>query len=123
MLGVIWGEDHALRFVPQVTVRSLSVLWEVRGEPSGNRSVLRAAFTTEPAVLEHSLRWIESPKLGSSIQRVVTGHFKGPIPASGVFEQQLQDGSRPGVAPLSGPAGLTQAELLGDGEGKGQGPL
>ena len=79
VLGVIWGEDHALRFVPQVTVRSLSVLWEVRGEPSGNRSVLRAAFTTEPAVLEHSLRWIESPKLGSSIQRVVTGHFKGPI--------------------------------------------
>ena len=53
---------------------------------SGNRSSLHqscAAFT-KPPVPEHSLRWIESPKLGSSIQRVVTGHFRDPSLASGV---------------------------------------
>ena len=54
--------------------------------PSGNRSSLHqscAAFT-KPPVPKHSLRWIESPKLGSSIQRVVTGHFRDPSLASGV---------------------------------------
>ena len=53
---------------------------------SGNRSSLHqscAAFT-KPPVPKHSLRWIESPKLGSSIQRVVTGHFRDPSLASGV---------------------------------------
>ena len=92
--------------------------------PSGNRSSLHqscAAFT-KPPVPKHSLRWIESPKLGSSIQRVVTGHFRDPSLASGV-SLQLHDGSRPGASPLSGAAGLIKAELFGDGQGKGQGPL
>ena len=89
---------------------------------SGNRSSLHqscAAFT-KPPVPEHSLRWIESPKLGSSIQRVVTGHFIRDLhPVS----LQLHHGSRPRASPLSGAAGLLKAELLGDGQGKGQRPL
>ena len=122
VLGVIWvavGETRPLCSSGEISVCTVG---GAESPCSGNRSSLHqscAAFT-KPPVPEHSLRWIESPKLGSSIQRVVTGHFIRDLhPVS----LQLHHGSRPRASPLSGAAGLTKAELFGDGQGKGQGPL
>ena len=122
VLGVIWiavGETRPLCSSGEISVCTVG---GAESPCSGNRSSLHqscAAFT-KPPVPEHSLRWIESPKLGSSIQRVVTGHFIRDLhPVS----LQLHHGSRPRASPLSRAAGLLKAELLGDGQGKGQRPL